>query len=327
MLMRAMAITPEGTLAATELPTPEPGPGQVLIEVAAAGVNRADLLQLKGLHPPPPRAAQHPGLEASGTIVATGPDVDGWRPGDQVCALLDGGGYASHALAWTDALLPIPDGVEVTDAAGLPEAMATVWSNLVHVAGLDAADNTGRTVLVHGGSGGIGTTAIQLLRATGAVVFTTAGGPDRVERCQALGAYGIDHRTEDFTARVREATGDRGVDIILDVVGAKYLHQNIAALAPHGQLVVIGLQKGATGELDLATMLARWLSIHATGLRQRPRAQKAAIIADLRDRAWRYLERGEVRPIIHDRLPLTDANEAHRAMVAGEVFGKLLLIP
>lgn len=325
--MRAMVITPEGGLEPADLPTPEPGPGQVLIEVAAAGVNRADLLQLQGHHPPPPGAPEHPGLEASGRVVALGEGVTRWQVGDEVCALLDGGGYASHALAWADCVLRVPDGVSLVDAAGLPEAMATLWSNLIGVAGLSATDNTGRTVLVHGGSGGVGTTAIQVLRATGAVVFTTAGGPERVERCHALGAYAIDHRSEDFVARVHEATGDRGVDVILDVVGAKYLQQNLAALAPHGHLVVIGMQKGTTGEIDLSPVLSRWLSIHGTGLRRRPQEDKAAIMADLCERAWRYLDRGEVRVVVHDRMPLAESAEAHRRLADGEVFGKLLLIP
>lgn len=303
--MRAMVIGPDATLEPAELPTPEPGPGELLIEVAAAGVNRADLLQLAGHHPPPPGAPDYPGLEVSGTVVAVGAEVTRFAVGDQVCALLDGGGYASHALASAECTLRGPDGVPLVDAAALPEAMATVWSNLVHVGGLSATDNTGRTVLVHGGSGGIGTTAIQLLRATGAVVFTTAGGPERVQRCQALGAYGIDHRTEDFVARVRDATGDRGADLVLDVVGAKYLERNLEALAPHGRLVVIGMQKGSTGELDLGRVLASWLSIHGTVLRNRPHEQKAAIIADLCERGWRYLDRGQVRPVIDATLPLT----------------------
>lgn len=325
--MRAMVISPDATLEPAELPTPEPGPGQLLIEVAAAGVNRADLLQLAGHHPPPPGAPEHPGLEVSGTVAALGEGVTRFAVGDEVCALLDGGGYASHALAAAECTLRVPDGVSLVDAAALPEAMATVWSNLVHVGGLSATDNTGRAVLVHGGSGGIGTTAIQLLRATGAVVFTTAGGPDRVSRCEALGAFGIDHRSEDFVARVRDATGDRGVDVVLDVVGAAYLQRNLAALAPHGRLVVIGMQKGTTGEVDLGPVLANWLSIHGTGLRRRPHEQKAAIIADLCERAWRYLDRGEVRPVIDATLPLADAAEAHRRMRDGEVFGKVLLLP
>lgn len=322
-----MVITPDGDLAPAELPTPAPGPGEILIEVAAAGVNRADLLQLKGLHPPPAGAPEHPGLEVSGRVAALGPGVTRWQVGDQVCALLDGGGYATHALAWADCAARVPDGVTLDEAAGLPEAMATVWSNLVQLGGLSAIDNTGRTVLVHGGSGGVGSTAIQLVRATGGVVFATAGGPERKERCHGLGAYGIDYRSEDFVEWVREATGGRGVDVILDVVGAKYLSRNLEALAPHGRLVVIGLQKGAKAELDLGLVLRRWLSIHGTLLRPRSHEEKAAIIADLRERAWRYIDRGEVRPIVHDRLPLTEANDAHRRLAAGEVFGKLLLIP
>lgn len=316
----------DGAMQPTDLPDPEPGPGEVLIKVAAAGVNRADLLQLKGLHPPPPGAAAHPGLEVSGTIVAVGRDVT-WERGQQVCALLDGGGYASHAIAPAGYLLPVPDGMTLTHAAALPEAMATSWSNLVQVAGLSATDNTGITVLIHGGSGGVGSTAIQLLRATGAVVFATAGGHDRVSRCEALGAYGIDHRSEDFVARVRQATGERGVDVVLDVVGAAYLSRNLQALAPHGRLVVIGMQKGTTGELDLSLVLRRWLSVHGTVLRARPAHEKADLIADLAQRAWRYLDRGEVQPVIHATMPLHEAAEAHRMLAAGEVFGNLLLIP
>lgn len=324
--MFAMAI--QGTaLSPLELPTPSPGTGQVLIEVAAAGVNRADLLQLKGLHPPPPGAPEHPGLEVSGTIAALGDGVDQWHVGDQVCALLDGGGYASHALACADELLPIPDGVCLTDAAALPEALATVWSNLVGIAGLSGTDNSGTTVLVHGGSGGIGTAAIQLLRATGAVVFATAGGSERVERCQALGAFGIDYRSEDFVSVVRAATGERGVDVILDVVGAAYLQRNIDSLAPHGQLLIIGMQKGATGELNLGTVLSSWLSIHGSVLRRRPPQEKAAIIAQLRQHAWPYLDRGQVRPVVEAAMPLAQAAQAHASLAAGEVFGKLLLIP
>ncbi|MFV0426475.1 MAG: NAD(P)H-quinone oxidoreductase [Beutenbergiaceae bacterium] len=324
--MFAMAI--QGTaLSPLELPTPSPGTGQVLIEVAAAGVNRADLLQLKGLHPPPPGAPEHPGLEVSGTIAALGDGVDQWHVGDQVCALLDGGGYASHALACADELLPIPDGVCLTDAAALPEALATVWSNLVGIAGLSGTDNSGTTVLVHGGSGGIGTAAIQLLRATGAVVFATAGGSERVERCQALGAFGIDYRSEDFVSVVRAATGERGVDVILDVVGAAYLQRNIDSLAPHGQLLIIGMQKGATGELNLGTVLSSWLSIHGSVLRRRPPQEKAAIIAQLRQHAWPYLDRGQVRPVVEAAMPLAQAAQAHAMLAAGEVFGKLLLIP
>lgn len=325
--MRAMVITPDGDLESAELPTPEPGQGQVLIEVAAAGVNRADLLQLKGLHPPPPGAPEHPGLEVSGTIAAIGGGVSGWSVGDRVCALLDGGGYATHALASADLLLPVPERLTLADAAALPEAVATAWSNLVLTAGLDPVDNVGRTVLVHGGSGGVGTAAIQLMRATGAVVLTTAGGPERVNKCAELGAYGIDHRTEDFVAIATDATGGRGVDVILDVVGAAYLERNIAALAPHGHLAIIGMQKGTTGEIDLRPVLTNRLHIHGTVLRSRPQAEKAAIIAAVREHAWRFVERREVRPIIEARVPLSEANEAHRALAAGEVFGNLLLIP
>lgn len=323
--MRAMVITPDGALEPAELPTTDPAPGQVLIEVAAAGVNRADLLQLKGHHPPPPGAPDYPGLEVSGRVVALGEGVTRWQVGDVVCALLDGGGYASHALAWADCVLRVPDGVALVDAAGLPEAMATLWSNLIGVAGLSATDNTGRTVLVHGGSGGVGTTAIQVLRATGAVVFTTAGGPERVERCQALGAYGIDHRSEDFVERVREATGDVGADVILDVVGAKYLASNVRALAPDGRLVVIGLLGGRKGELDLGALLAKRGRVIATSLRSRSTEGKAQIVAQVREHVWPLVESGAIRPLIQSRHPLADAAAAHREMEASQHIGKILL--
>lgn len=325
--MRAIVITDDGGLSSADLPDPEPGPGEVLIRVAAAGVNPADLLQRRGMHPPPSGAPHWPGLEVSGTVVAIGPDVGDHAVGDQVCALLDGGGYAELAIARAELVLPVPRGTDLALAAALPEAMATLWSNLVDVGGLDRADNTGRTVLVHGGSGGVGTLAIQVLRATGAVVLTTAGGPERVARCEALGAYGIDHRTEDFVERVRDATGDRGVDVVLDVVGAAYLDRNIQALAPHGRLVVIGMQKGTTGELDLSRLLSGWRSVHGTGLRRRPPHEKAAIVADLRAHAWRFLDRGEVRPQLHATYPLAEAEQAHRAISDGGVFGKVLLLP
>ena len=327
------AIITRGTggpevLRSAELPDPVPGPSEVLIRVAAAGVNRADLLQLQGLHPPPPGAPHWPGLEVSGVIVAVGPGVDGASVGDRVCSLLDGGGYADLALAPAQNLLPVPDGVDLVDAAGLPEAMCTLWSNLVAVAGLDPVGNEGRSALVHGGSGGIGTTAIQLLKAMRATVLVTAGGPDRVARCVDLGAdVGIDHRSEDFVDVVRESTGGRGVDVILDVVGAAYLERNVRALAEHGQLVVIGMQKGTTGTLDLGPVLQRWLTIHGTVLRRRTASEKAAIISAVRKDAWGFVERGLVRPVIQARLPLREAAEAHRLMASGEVFGKVVLVP
>ncbi|SEE88630.1 NAD(P)H-quinone oxidoreductase [Ruania alba] len=336
--MRAMVISSDesstDTLTSADIPTPSPGPGEVLIDVAAAGVNRADLLQLKGMHPPPAGAPDWPGLEVSGTIAALSEGVTGHRVGDRVCALLDGGGYAEQAVARADLLLPVPDDIDLVEAASFPEALATLWSNLFAVpglpatAGLDPRTLAGTTILVHGGSGGVGTIALQLLTGLGARVLTTAGGPDRAARCAELGAHrAIDHRSEDFVAITHAETNGNGADVVLDVVGAKYLAQNIDALARFGHLVIIGMQKGATGELNLAPVLTRWLSVHGTVLRQRPPEQKTAIIADVRKRAWPLVTQGGVRPVIHARVPLAEVSEAHQMMADGEVFGKVLLLP
>ncbi len=334
-----MVITEDGTLTPDDLPEPVPGAGEVLIEVAAAGVNRADLLQLKGLHPPPEGAATWPGLEASGTIRSLGPGVSGWSVGDRVTALLDGGGYAELALARAENLLPVPEALDLVEAAAFPEALGTLWSNLAAVPDLDgpaaligAAGEeppaTGRTILVHGGSGGVGSIAIQLCTTLGARVLTTAGGPERTARCLDLGAVAaIDHRSEDFVERVRELTDGRGVDVVLDPIGAAYLEKNISVLAAHGHLVVIGMQKGTKGTLNLAPMLYRWLSLHGTALRARPQPEKAAIMADVRRRAWPLVTRGTVQAVVHERLPLTEAMAAHRLLADGVAFGKVLLLP
>lgn len=334
----------DGQLVLSQEPVPEPGPDQVLIHVRAAGVNRADLLQRRGLHPPPPGAPAWPGLEISGTIAAVGTSLPDpsvtptnsrqpatqstaqWKVGDQVCALLDGGGYAEYAVADAGQVLPLPVGLPLEDAAALPEAAATVYSNLINTTGLSSTGNHGRTVLVHGGSGGIGVFAIQFLRATGAVVFATAGSAERVRRCEELGAYGINHRTEDFVRLVREATADRGADVILDVVGAAYLQRNIATLAPHGHLAIIGMQKGTTAEIDLAPLLSRWLTIGGTGLRQRPAVQKRQIIADLRREVWPLIERGDIQTVIGRRAPLEAAATVHDELANSQVFGKAILI-
>jgi putative PIG3 family NAD(P)H quinone oxidoreductase len=323
--VRAITIPTAGgpdALVLTELPDPVPGPGEVRIHVAAAGVNRADLLQRQGRYPPPPGAPQWPGLECSGVIGDVGPGVEGWHVGDRVAALLDGGGYAEQVLAPVHQLLSVPDGVDLVDAAGLPEAVCTAWSNLILVGRLRA----GETALIHGGSGGVGTVAIQLAAATGARVAVTAGGAERVGRCRALGAdIGIDHRAEDFVTVLREATQGRGADVILDVVGAAYLERNLDAAATDGRLVVIGLQKGRRAELDLGVLLAKRVSVHGTTLRARPAAQKAAIVAEVADKAWPMLDDGRLRPVIHARLPLADAARAHELLDSGAVFGKLLL--
>lgn len=308
-------------------PIPSPGPGQVLIEVAGAGLNRADLLQMKGLHPPPPGAPTWPGLEVAGVITDVGDGVDSSLVGTHAMALIDGGGYASHALAYAADTLPVPASVDLAAAGGLPEALATMFTNFVDSSGLDPVDNTGKTVLVHGGSGGVGTTSIQWLRATGAVVFATAGGHERVERCNELGAYGIDYHSEDFVQIVREATGERGVDVILDVVGAAYLQRNLDALATWGHLAIIGLQKGTQADINLGPVLFNRLSISGTVLRTRTRDQKAAIMAEVGQHVLPHVQRKVVQPVIHEKLPLSQANEAHAAMAAGEVFGKIVLVP
>jgi putative PIG3 family NAD(P)H quinone oxidoreductase len=309
-----------------ERPDPEPGPGEVLVRVAAAGVNRADLLQREGRYPPPPGAPGWPGLEVSGVVAGHGPGADAaaWPLGARVAALLPGGGYATLAVVPAALLLPVPDGVDLVDAAGLPEAVCTAWSNLVDAGRLRA----GETVLVQGGSGGVGSVAVQLAAALGADVVATAGGPERAARCRDLGArVVVDHRTEDVAAAVRAATDGRGADVVLDVLGAGGLATNLAALATGGRLVVIGTQRGSRGELDLGLLMARRASVIGTTLRARPLDEKARIVADVRAGAWPMLADGRLRPVVHARLPLDRAGDAHRLLDSGDVFGKLLLVP
>lgn len=296
------------------------------MRVAAAGVNRADLLQRQGHYPPPAGAPEWPGLEVSGVVAGHGPDVDSgaWPIGTRVVALLPGGGYAEAVAVPASLLLPVPDGVDLVDAAGLPEAVCTAWSNLVDAGRLRA----GETLLVQGGSGGVGSVAVQLGSALGAHVIATAGGPSRAARCRDLGARTvIDHRTEDVAAAVRAATHEHGADVVLDVLGAGGLATNLAALATGGRLVVIGTQRGTRGEIDLGLLLARRASIIGTTLRSRPLAEKARIVADVRSHVWPMLDDGRLRPVVHARLPLDDAAEAHRLLDSGEVFGKVLLMP
>ncbi len=325
--MRAVTVPHPGgpdALVPSTVPDPVPGPGQVLVDVAAAGVNRADLLQRAGHYPSPPGAPEWPGLEVSGTVAALGPGVTGWSVGDAVCALLGGGGYAERVAVDAGHVLPVPRGVDVVDAAGLPEAVCTAWSNLVDVGRLRA----GERVLVHGGSGGVGSVAIQIAAALGAVVLTTAGGPERAARCRDLGAaVAIDHRDDDVPAAVRAATGGAGVDVVLDVLGAGALDSNLRLLATEGRLVVIGLQRGRRAELDLALLLQRRASVAGTTLRSRPAEQKAALVAAVGEHVWPMVADGRVRPVVHARLPLDRAADAHRMLDSGEVFGKLLLLP
>lgn len=322
--MRAITVTDDQALEIAELPDPAPGPGEVLVRVAAAGVNRADLLQRAGHYPPPPGASELLGLEVSGTVVALGEGVTGWATGDEVAALLAGGGYAELVAVPAGQLLPVPGGVGLVDAAALPEAVCTAWSNLVMTGGLRA----GETVLVHGGSGGVGSAAIQIAAALGVRVLTTAGGPERTARCRELGAdVAVDHRTEDVGAAVREATGGKGVDVVLDVLGAGGLAANVEMLATGGRLVVIGTQQGRRGELDLGALMTRRASVHATTLRARPLAEKAAVVAEVREHVWPMVEDGRVRPLVHERVPLAEAERAHALMRDGVVFGKVLLVP
>ncbi|WP_345712415.1 NAD(P)H-quinone oxidoreductase [Kineococcus glutinatus] len=309
-------------LVPTELPDPAAGPGEVLVRVAAAGVNRADLMQRQGRYPPPPGAPQHPGLEVSGTVEALGEGVSGWEPGQQVCALLAGGGYAELVAVPAGQLLPVPAGVGLVEAAALPEVTCTVWSNVFDVGRLVA----GEVLLVHGGSSGIGTMAVQLGAAAGARVAVTAGSAEKLRRCAELGAEVlVDYREQDFAEVVRAATGGRGADVVLDVVGAGYLQRNVDVLATGGRLVVIGMQGGVRGELDLQALMARRASVHATSLRARPLADKARVVAGVREHVWPLLASGRVRPVVHEVLPLAEAARAHELLEGSSHVGKVLL--
>jgi putative PIG3 family NAD(P)H quinone oxidoreductase len=308
-----------------EHPDPEPGPDEVVVDVVAAGVNRADTMQRQGNYPPPPGASEIPGLECSGRISAVGSDVSGWAVGDEVCALLSGGGYAEKVAVPAVQLLPVPAGVSLTDAGGLPEVACTVWSNLVMTGHL----GSGQTLLVHGGSGGIGTHAIQVGKAIGARVIATAGHPDRMQICRDLGADEVIDYHDDLVSEVKRLTDERGVDVILDHIGAKNLDPNLDSLATGGRLVIIGLMGGAKGEINLAKLLTRRLSVGATTLRGRPTDGpdgKGAIVAAVRRDLWPLVEQGLVRPIIHERVPASEASRAHEAMDAGGVVGKELLV-
>jgi putative PIG3 family NAD(P)H quinone oxidoreductase len=319
--MRAITITEPGgpdALTWSEVPDPIPGEGEVLVRVAASAVNRADVLQRQGFYDPPPGASRYPGLECSGRIAALGAGVSGWAVGDEVCALLSGGGYAEKVAVPVGQLLPVPKGVDLVTAAALPEVTCTVWSNVFQVAHLRPAE----TLLVHGGSSGIGTMAIQLGKAIGARVAVTAGSAEKLEACRALGAdVLINYREQDFV----EALGPGGADVILDVMGAKYLDRNLDALAVNGRLVVIGMQGGVKAELNLGKLMAKRAAVAATGLRARPLDEKAAIVASVREHVWPLLESGTVRPVVDRVLPLADAAEAHRLMESSTHIGKILL--
>ncbi|EST26715.1 NAD(P)H quinone oxidoreductase [Streptomycetaceae bacterium MP113-05] len=305
-----------------EVPDPEPGEGEVLVDVAAAGVNRADLLQRQGHYDPPPGTSPYPGLECAGRVAAVGTGVSGWAVGDEVCALLAGGGYAERAVVPSGQLLPVPRGVDLVTAAGLPEVTCTVWSNVFMVAHL----RPGETLLVHGGASGIGTMAIQLAKAVGARVAVTAGSRAKLERCAELGAdVLIDYREQSFVEELKAATDGHGADVILDIVGAKYLGDNVRALAVNGRLAVIGLQGGVKGELNLAALLAKGAAVTATSLRRRPVAEKAAIVAAVREHVWPLLDDGRVRPVLDRTLPMADAAQAHRVLEESGHVGKVVL--
>ncbi|MEV7616757.1 NAD(P)H-quinone oxidoreductase [Streptomyces sp. NPDC089799] len=324
--MHAITIPQPGgpeALVWADVPDPVPGEGEVLVEVAASAVNRADVLQRRGFYDPPPGASPYPGLECSGRITAVGPGVSGWAVGDEVCALLSGGGYAEQVVVPAGQLLPVPAGIDPVTAAALPEVVSTVWSNVFMVAHL----RPGETLLVHGGASGIGTMAIQLAKAVGARVAVTAGGPEKLARCKELGAdVLIDYREQDFVAEVREATGGVGADVILDIMGAKYLSRNVEALAVNGRLAVIGLQGGVKAELDLGALLSKRAAVTATSLRARPPEEKTAIVAAVREHVWPLIEGGLVRPVVHGTFPLANAAEAHRVLESGTHVGKLLLL-
>ena len=323
--MRAITIPEPGgpeALVRADVPDPQPAEGEVLIEVAASAVNRADLLQRQGFYDPPPGSSPYPGLECSGRITALGPGVHGWAVGDEVCALLAGGGYAEQVAVPAGQLLPVPAGLDLVTAAALPEVTCTVWSNVFMIAHL----RPGETLLVHGGASGIGTMAIQLAKAVGARVAVTAGGPEKLARCAELGAdILIDYREQDFVQEIRKATDGAGADVILDIIGAKYLQRNVKALAVSGRLAIIGLQGGVKAELNLAALMAKRAAITGAGLRARPLNEKAAIVAAVREHVWPLIANGQVRPIVDRTLPMAEAAEAHRIVEASAHVGKVVL--
>jgi len=306
-----------------ETERPSPGPGELLIEVVASAINRADLMQRMGFYPPPAGAGEILGLECSGRVAALGPGVSGWGVGDEVVALLAGGGYAQFVAVPAGQVLPAPEGIDLVTAAGLMETVCTVWSNVFMGANLHPEE----TLLVHGGGGGIGTTAIQLGKAVGARVLTTVGSAAKAEVCEQLGAdRAINYREEDFVARVRELTDGHGADVILDNMGAKYLGRNVEALAVNGRLVVIGLQGGLKGELDLGMLMNKRAAVLATGLRARPLGEKSAIVAAVHEHVWPLIKGGALRVLADQRFPMAEAAQAHRLVEASDHVGKVLLV-
>ncbi|XP_047078415.1 quinone oxidoreductase PIG3-like [Lolium rigidum] len=329
MTMKAVVISSPGgpeALEAREVEDlPAPGDGEVLVKVAAAGVNRADTVQRQGKYPPPPGASLYPGLECSGTILALGPNVPPrWAVGDQVCALLTGGGYAEKVVVPAGQLLPVPEGVSLTDAAGLPEVACTVWSTVFMTSHL----SPGESFLIHGGSSGIGTFAIQIAKHLGIKVFVTAGSEEKLAACKDLGAdVCINYKTEDFVARIKEETDGKGVDVILDNIGGSYLQRNLNSLAVDGRLFIIGFMGGVVTEVNLAVMLARRLTVQAAGLRNRNLGNKAQIVSEVEKNVWPAVVLGKVKPVVYKTFPLSEAAESHKLMETSSHIGKILLIP
>jgi NADPH:quinone reductase len=313
---------PPEVLVPDRMAVPKPGPGEVLIKVAAAGINRPDVLQRQGAYPPPPGASDVPGLEVAGEVVALGQNVARWHVGDRVMALVSSGGYAEYCTAPAPQVLPVPDGMDLVDAGGVPETFFTVWANVFDRGRLQPSES----FLVHGGSSGIGTTAIQLAHASGATVFTTVGGPEKQRACEALGARrAIDYRNEDFVAVIAAMTGERGVDVILDMVGGPYVERNLKALAVEGRLVQIAWLEGAKIQANFMPLMLKRLTWTGSTLRPRPVEQKGLIARELEERVWPLLATGKVKPLIHATFPLSEAAAAHRLMEASTHIGKIVL--
>lgn len=323
--MSAVEISAFGdpdVLRVVERAVPRPGPGEVLVRVEAAGVNRPDVMQRMGKYPPPPGASDLPGLEVAGTIAACGEGVTRWKAGDRVCSLVAGGGYAEYCAVPAPQCLPIPDGMSGVAAAAVPETFFTVWTNLFQRAHM----REGECVLVHGGTSGIGTTAIQLAKAFGATVYATAGSDEKCDACRRLGAgLAVNYRTADFVAAVRSATGGRGVNVVLDIIGGDYLARNISCLALHGRLVQIGLIGGARAQIDLRPVLQNRLTITGSTLRVRTVEEKGAIARELEEKVWPLLASGKIAPVVHRTFRLQDAADAHRLIEAGTHIGKIVL--
>jgi len=324
--MKAIAISEPGgpeVLVLARIARPSPGPGEILIKVDAAGINRPDTMQRQGVYPPPPGSPETPGLEVAGTIMALGKDAARWKRGDKVCALVGGGGYAEYCVAHESHALPVPAGFSMAEAAALPETFFTVWTNVFERGSLQP----GETLLVHGGGSGIGTTAIALGLAFGAKVIVTAGSDEKCRRCEKLGAIAINYRTQDFVAEVKRLTDGKGADVILDMVAGPYVQKNLSSAAVDGRIVSIAFLQGATTEINLAPLLLKRLTMTGSTLRPRSVAEKAAIADALRAKVWPLLATGKVKPVIDQTLPLAEAAKAHMIMESNIHFGKIMLVP